>query len=160
LDSILGLQDDAPRISTRPSEYEGGKAVSPTHRRGTNLANLAGKKKCSRVHWKCAPCQGARCISLSLICFIFTTARTSNLVRITVSGHNYKGQVNSSFINKITSLNCPQTITMKRLKCGTHGMQRESGEGESRSLVPPGTDEGETEKGIRRKRRRGSGQHK
>jgi hypothetical protein len=97
---------------------------------------------------------------LSYTCFIFTTARTSNLVRITVSGHNYKGHVNSSFINKITILNYPQTITLKRLKCGTRGMQRESREGESRSLVLTCTDEGETERGIRRKRRRGSGQHK
>jgi hypothetical protein len=99
-------------------------------------------------------------LSLSYTCFIITTARTSYLLRITVSGHNYKGHVNSSFINKITILNCPQTITLKRLKCGTHGMQRESREGKSRSLVLPGTDEGETERGIRRKRRRGSGEHK
>jgi hypothetical protein len=37
-------------------------------------------------------------------------------------------------------------ITMKRLKCRTHGMQRESKEGESKSLVLPGTDEGEKER--------------
>jgi hypothetical protein len=40
---------------------------------------------------------------------------TSNLIRITVSGHNYKSHVNSIFINKITSLNFPQIITLKRL---------------------------------------------
>jgi len=130
---------------------------------GTNLANLAGKKKCSKVHWKCAPCHGALCTistSISYTCSIFTTARISNLIRITVSGHNYKGQVISSFINKITSLNSPQSITLKRVKCRIHGMQRESWEGESRSLVFPGTYEGGRERGIRRKRRRGSGQHK
>jgi hypothetical protein len=48
-------------------------------------------------------------ISISYTRFIFTTARTSNLKRITTSKHNYKVQVNSSFIKKITSLNYPQT---------------------------------------------------
>ena len=108
----------------------------------------------------CALSGGTLHISISYTCFILTTARTSNLIAITMSGHNCKGQVNSSFINKITSLNYPQTITLKRLKRGTRGMQRDSREGESRSLVCPGTDEGETERGISLKRRRGSGQQK
>jgi hypothetical protein len=123
-----------------------------------------GTKKCGKVHWKCALCQGALCtylsLSLSLSCFIFTTVRTSNLIRIAMSGHNYKGHVNSSFNNKITSLNYPQTITLKRLKSEIHGMQRESRERQRRSRVLQGTDKGEIETGIRRKRRRDTEQQK
>jgi hypothetical protein len=63
-----------------------------------------------------------------------------------------------SFINIITSLNHPQMIMLKRVKCGIHGMQRGSGEGK-RTHFPPGTGNEKTEGQIRRKTR-SSGQAK
>jgi hypothetical protein len=56
------------------------------------------------------------------------------------------------FITIITSLNHPQMVTLKRLKCGIHGMQTETVEGErTQFLSGTGKGKGKTERGMRKK---------